>query len=232
MAAILAVTMLLAVSCSSAGQEAAAPASCSDDPRPVTGLSLPLGLTKTAEKRLPLDMPGAAEASMSLLELHSEEQRVDEVAVFWFTSDRDARLVPTGATVEAVEGTTGPEGIVGVTARDDGGLRTAVMSRDLPTSVLMQLAESATVDERGAVRFVGYRTAEIASLVPSDIPGVGSVPVSAARRGVVTSYTDNDTRPPEADQRAVVVARFCSDHDDNGRVGALRWWYGTTAETT
>ncbi|MFA5564530.1 MAG: hypothetical protein WC184_01380 [Acidimicrobiia bacterium] len=229
--AALAAAVLLSVSCSSSTDRAAhTRTNCGTSLGPINDLKLPRDLKETAEQILPIEMPGAAELSMSMFEFESLEEPTGDLAVFVFHSLEAGPLIPQRAVAEPVEGTTGPLGIMGVNILEGDSLIAALMSRSIPTDNLIRIASDATVESDGTIMFPGHTAKLVSLLQPSDIPGLGSVAVSGARSGTIESYTNNHSRHPDDDQRAVVIARFCKEVKDIGRAEAMSWWYGVPVE--
>lgn len=228
---ILAVVFAAAAGCSSDGGAPAASArrtTCQMDSTVADRVPMPDGLEATTAETLPMESPGAADLTMSLFRLGSPDDPDREVAVFWYTTPRQGSMITATDRVIEIDKTVGPQQLFGVNIESGGTLRASVISRDVPKEQLRQLAENATVEGMTEVNFAGHDGELTASLSPSDVPGTGSMPVSLARPdGFIASYTNNETRGPDDDQRAVTIAQFCAGKTDVGRVKALTWWYGT-----
>jgi hypothetical protein len=204
-----------------------------DECRAVADLALEVALPGDLRPATTVDLPstsGLDDPALALVDVAGLGPTVVRVGVFRFADPRTGPLVPPGGTVEEVEATTGPEGIRGVLSRRDGVLHAAVMARGVEPAALRSLLEAGSGGPSDDVSFGAAAVATpVAALDPSDVPGVGSLALAAGRTGRLRSFTDDATRRPEADQRAVVVGSSCASPGDRGRLDVLSWWYGVDA---
>lgn len=195
----------------------------------VNGVTAPADLRPSGDVALPTaSVP--RDPTTALLQV-ADSGMSKTVAVFRFGDQHVGSLVPKGASVETLKGTTGPNGIIGVASRKKGELYAAVMGRDVDAVVLGAiLRASRNTDSSGGIAVGRFRTSLISYLSPSDVPGIGSIPVGSTRHGRVVSLTNDHHRSPEEPQRAAVVARYCPSPTDRGRLAILQWFYGVKAD--